>query len=116
VSFDNHFLGYRHAGYYLPSYMTLEYPEAHLAEGTRIFSMTGRDTELLSSLPSGAWSRFVLFPLPAGNSEYAHYIDDVVKLLPAKDLQTVSLNGHPFVTAPIRDLPLLFPPGPLAAR
>lgn len=116
VSFDNHFLGYRHAGYYLPSYMTLEYPEAHLAEGTRIFSMTGRSTELLSSLPSGAWSRFVLFPLPAGNSEYAHYIDDVVKLLPAKDLQTVSLNGHTFVTAPIRDLPLLFPPGPLAAR
>jgi hypothetical protein len=78
--------------------------------------MQNRNTELLSSLPTGSWSRFVLFPLPAGNPEYAHYIDDVVKLLPAKDLQTVSLNGHPFVTAPIRDLPLLFPPGPLAPR
>jgi hypothetical protein len=78
--------------------------------------MQGQSTELLSSLPSGAWSRFVLFPLPAGNAEYAHYTDDVVKLLPAKDLQTISLNGHPFVTAPIRDLPLLFPPGSLAAR
>ena len=116
VSFDNHFLGYRHAGYYLPDYLTLEYPEAHLTEGVRIFSMRDRGTELLSSLPSGTWSRFVLFPLPAGNAEYAHYIDDVVKLLPAKDLQTVNLNGHPFVTAPIRDLPLLFPPSPLAAR
>lgn len=116
VSFDNHFLGYRHAGYYLPGYLTLEYPEAHLAEGVRIFSMQGRSTLLLSSLPSGAWSRFVLFPLPAGNAEYAHYVDDVVKLLPAKDLQTVSLSGHSFVTAPIRDLPLLFPPGPLVAR
>jgi hypothetical protein len=116
VSFDNHFLGYRHAGYYFPGYLTLEYPEAHLAEGVRIFSMEGRSTALLSSLPSGAWSRFVIFPLPAGNPEYAHYTDDVVKLLPAKDLQTVSLNGHPFITAPIRDLPLLFPPGPLAGR
>jgi hypothetical protein len=116
VSFDNHFLGYRHAGYYLPGYLTLEYPEAHLAEGVRIFSMQSRNTALLSALPSGAWSRFVIFPLPAGNVAYTHYIDDVVKLLPAKDLQTVLLNGHPFVTAPIRDLPLLFPPGPLAAR
>jgi hypothetical protein len=116
VSFDNHFLGYRHAGYYLPDYLTIEYPEAHLAEGVRIFSMQGRTTQLLSSLPSGPWSRFVLFPLPAGNPEFEHYIDDVVKLLPSKDLQTVSLNGHPFVTAPIRDLPLLFPPRPLATR
>ncbi len=116
VSFDNHLLGYRHAGYYMPDYLTIEYPEAHLAEGVRIFSMHGRNTELLSSLPSGTWSRFVLFPLPTGSPEYAHYIDDVVKLLPANDLQTESLNGHPFVTAPIRDLPLLFPPGPLATH
>jgi hypothetical protein len=116
VSFDNHLLGYRHAGYYLPGYLTVEYPEAHLAEGARIFAMQGRNTVLLSSLPSGTWSRFVLFPLPADSGEYAHYIDDVVKLLPAKDLQTTTLNGHPFVTAPIRDLPLLFPPGPLASH
>jgi hypothetical protein len=116
VSFDNHFLGYRHAGYYFPGYLTLEYPEAHLAEGTRIFSMRSRSTDLLSALPSGSWSRFVLFPLPANSPEYAHYIDDVVKLLPAKDLTTVSLNGHTYLTAPIRDLPLLFPPGPLATH
>jgi hypothetical protein len=116
VSFDNHFLGYRHAGYYFPGYLTLEYPEAQLAEGVRIFSMHDRSTSLLSSLPSGAWSRFVLFPLPAGNAEFAHYTDDVVKLLPAKDLEIISLNGHPFITAPIRDLPLLFPPAPLADR
>jgi len=116
VSFDNHALGFRHAGYYLPDYLTLEYPEAHMTEGVRIFSMHGRSTELLSSLPSGGWSRFVLFPLPANDAEYARYTDDVVKLLPARDLQTMELNGHPFVTAPIRDLPLLFPPGPLAAR
>jgi 4-amino-4-deoxy-L-arabinose transferase-like glycosyltransferase len=30
LSFDSHFLGYRHAGYYLPSYLTLQYPEVKL--------------------------------------------------------------------------------------
>jgi len=116
VSFDNHFLGYRHAGYYLPGYLTLEYPEAHLPGGARIFAMHNRSTELLPAVPAGTWSRFVLFPLPSGNAEYAHYIDDVVKLLPVNDLHTTFLNGHAFVTAPIRDLALLFPPGPLAVR
>jgi hypothetical protein len=116
VGFDNHLLGYRHAGYYLPGYRTLEYPSVQLTEGTRIFSMKDRSTELLASLPAGTWSRFVLFPLPAGNQEYVHYIDDVVKLLPDSDLHSVTLNGHPFVTAPIRDLPLLYPQVPFAAR
>ena len=33
VAFDNHFLGFRHAGYYLPGYTTIEYPEASLVQG-----------------------------------------------------------------------------------
>ena len=109
VSFDNHALGFRHAGYYLPSYLTVEYPEARLTEGTRIFAMQGRDTFLLSSLPATACSRFVLFPLPAGNPDYEKYLEKVEKLIPARDLTTVDLAGRPFVTAPIADLPLLFP-------
>jgi hypothetical protein len=32
LSFDSHFNGFRHAGYYLPDYLTLEYPEAHLKD------------------------------------------------------------------------------------
>ncbi len=114
VSFDNHFLGYRHAGYYFPGYDTLEYPEARLTEGTRIFAMRGRDTFLLSGLPATSCSRFVLFPLPAGNPDYDKYLETVDKLIPAKDLTAVSLNGHRFVTAPIADLPLLFPKSALA--
>ncbi len=27
VGFDSHFLGYRHAGYYLPEYLTIQFPE-----------------------------------------------------------------------------------------
>jgi hypothetical protein len=109
VSFDNHFLGYRHAGYYLPGYLTLEYPEANLVQGPRIFAMQGRDSFLLTALPRAGYTRFVLFPLPAGDAEYTNYLETVEKLLPAKDLSSVDLDGHRFVTAPIRDLPFLFP-------
>ena len=122
VSFDNHELGFRHAGYYLPAYLTLEYPEARLTEGTRIFAMQGRDTFLLSGLPAAGCSRFVLFPLPSGNPEYDKYLENVAKLIPAKDLTRVALGGHRFLTAPIADLPLLFPktalapPQPVPAR
>jgi len=114
VSFDNHFLGYRHAGYYLPSYLTIEYPEARLTEGTRIFAMQGRDTFLLAGLPAAGCSRFVLFPLPAGNPDYDKYLEKVEKLIPSKDLTSVDLDGRRFVTAPIADLPLLFPKSALA--
>lgn len=109
VSFDNHFLGYRHAGYYLPDYMEIEYPEANLLEGKRIFAMHQRNSFLLSSLPSGGYSRFVLCPLPNGDAGYVEYVAKVKALLPAKDLKTEQLGGHEFVTAPIADLPLLFP-------
>jgi hypothetical protein len=116
VSFDNHFLGYRHVGYYLPGYWTIEYPEANLLEGPRIFAMRGRDTFLLSGLPVASCTRFVLFPLPGGSAEYVQYLDNVKKLLPARDLTSVDLDGHQFVTAPIADLPLLFPRTALAPR
>jgi hypothetical protein len=116
VSFDNHFLGYRHAGYYLPAYRTIEYPEANVKEGPRIFAMQGRNTLLLHDLPAAPYTRFVLFPLPAGVAEYEKYMDKVTKLLPAKDLSSVDLGGRQFVTAPIADLPFLFPHASLATR
>jgi hypothetical protein len=71
--------------------------------------MRGRDTFLLSQLPISSYSRFVLFPLPAGETEYAQYLEKIKKLLPSKDLSSAVLEGHEFVTAPIADLPLLFP-------
>jgi hypothetical protein len=33
ISFDSHFDGFRHAGYYLPEYLTIECPAAKLKEG-----------------------------------------------------------------------------------
>ena len=108
LSFDSHFNGFRHAGYYLPDYRTVEYPEAHLKEGPRIFSMYERDTQLVTALPIGPYTRFILFPLPAGDA-YNDYIQKVIERLPRKTLHTVTLGGHEFVTGSIADLPLLFP-------
>jgi hypothetical protein len=116
VSFDNHFLGYRHAGYYLPRYLTLQYPEVTLNQGSRIFAMQGRDTFLLAGLPTAGYTRFVLFPLPAGDAGYANYLEKIKKMLPAKDLSSVELGGHEYITAPITDLPFLFPRAALAPR
>jgi 4-amino-4-deoxy-L-arabinose transferase-like glycosyltransferase len=115
LSFDSHFNGFRHAGYYLPGYLTVEYPEAHLKEGPRIFSMHERDTHLVTALPAAPYTRFVLFPLPAGDS-YKEYSQKVIDRLPGKSLHTVSVGGREFVTGSISDLPLLFPEATLATK
>jgi MFS family permease len=109
VGFDSHFLGYREAGYSLPGYLTIEYPEVKLLEGTRIFAIEGRQTQLLTGIPSRCYTHFLLFPLPGDEPENREYLRKVVALLPPGDLHTVPVDGHDFVTAPIADLPLLFP-------
>jgi hypothetical protein len=86
----------------------MEYPEAHLKEGPRIFSMHERDTQLVTALPSAPYTRFVLFPLPDGDS-YKEYIQKVIDRFPGKSLRTVRLGGREFVTGSVSDLPLLFP-------
>lgn len=72
VGFDSHFLGYRHAAYYLPEFLTVQFPAVHTADGPRIFAVLHRRTELLRDLPAGPYHRFVLFPLPEG-ANYAEY-------------------------------------------
>jgi hypothetical protein len=109
IGFDSHFLGYRHAGYYLPGYLTVEYPEVNTREGTRVFVMQGRDTSLLASLPAGSYSRFVLFPLPGGKATYRTYVLKVMARLPMRSVRTTRVGDNYFVTGPISDLPLLFP-------
>jgi len=108
VGFDSHFLGYRHAGYYLPGYLTLQCPEVKLREGPRIFAMQGRDTTLLSGLPTASYSQFVFFPLPSQGADYKEYLKKVMGQLPSGSLRTVSAGGHDFVIGPISDLPFLF--------
>jgi len=116
VGFDSHFLGYRHGGYYLPNYLTIEYPEVKLREGTRIFAMHERDSSLLTGLPAAAYTRFVLFPLQGGDVAYQQYMQKVEKLLPQENLRILRVGDHEFVSCPISDLPLLFPDAASAPR
>lgn len=108
VSFDSHFLGFRHAGYYLPQYHVLEYPEVNMGHGMVAFTMFDRDTRLVSNLPD-SYSRFVLYPLPTQGKQFKQYLAKVLAKVPAQDLQSTTLNGHIYVSGPMADLRYLFP-------
>ena len=109
VSFDSHFLGYRHAGYYLPGYLTIQFPEVRRASGVRVFTMLDRNTEVEPRLPVNPAQEFIIFPLPSGDSEYRDYMKSVLRRLPPADLRFVVRDGYKFVLGPVADLRLLFP-------
>lgn len=109
VGFDSHFLGYRHAGYYLPNYLTLQFPEVNYASGPKVFAMQHRQTLLVPELRVAAYKKFIFFPLPSGDREYEIYMDHLRARFPAGHLQTVKVAEREFITGPIADLPLLFP-------
>ncbi|MCU1295220.1 MAG: hypothetical protein JWP08_4070 [Bryobacterales bacterium] len=109
VAFDSHFMGFRHAGYTLPQYLTVEYPEVHVGDEPRIFGMRGRATSILPKLPLSSYKRFVFFPLPQGNPAYSRYLDEVEKKLPSGVLTVSQVDGVTLVTGPISCLVRLFP-------
>jgi hypothetical protein len=110
VGFDSHFLGYRHAGYYLPDYLTVQFPEVQLSSGRRVFAMQYRNTWLESRMiPAASIRNFVIFPLPLGESEYSDYMALVRKRFPAGELRTMVRGGLEFAVGPVADLPVLFP-------
>jgi hypothetical protein len=109
VGFDSHFLGYRHAGYYLPGYLTVEFPEVQLKSGIRVFAMNDRDTRLQSRLSAIPFRDFIIFPLPLGDSEYSAYIASVRKRFPPGELRMIVRGGHEFAIGPVADLRVLFP-------
>jgi hypothetical protein len=108
VGFDSHFLGFRHAGYALPEFTTVLYPEVRYPEGPRVFLMKAGDTRLAKSLSRNGFQRFVLYPLPLG-AAYAEYVDGVLSKLPAGTLTKIELDSQPVWAGPISALPLLFP-------
>ena len=109
VGFDSHFLGYRHAGYYLPRWFTAQYPEVRLEAGTRVFVMEGGDTRLAARLPLSRFRNFVIFPLPGGDPEYLDYMRRIRARFPRGALRTVIAGGREFLLGSVSDLPLLFP-------
>jgi hypothetical protein len=115
VGFDSHFLGYRHAAYYLPDYLTLQFPEVHLPEGVRVFAVQHRRTSLLSSIPVRQYKTFVLFPLPDGEPEYDEYLTRVRARFSDGALHPQTAGGRKFLTGATTDLHALFPTLSLAS-
>jgi hypothetical protein len=109
VGFDSHFLGYRHAGYYLPEYRTVQFPPVRLTSGKRIFAMEDRNTRLETALDTTSVRNFILFPLPEGDSEYSEYMVRLRKRFPPGELRTIVRGGRELVTGPAEDLRFLFP-------
>jgi len=109
VGFDSHFLGYRHAGYYLPRYLTVQFPEVELTSGKRIFAMKYGDTRLTNDLNTSTLRQFIMFPLPSGDREYSGYMAEMRARFPGGDLTTVARGGHRFSIGPVADLRFLFP-------
>jgi hypothetical protein len=109
VGFDSHFLGYRHAGYYLPEYLTIQFPEVPLASSTGVFAMRHEDTRLVSRLRVDTFRDFILFPLPASDREYREYMQRVRARFPAGELHVIAQNGLEFLTGPVSALGVLFP-------
>jgi 4-amino-4-deoxy-L-arabinose transferase-like glycosyltransferase len=109
IGFDSHFLGYRHAGYYLPQYVTVLFPKLPTAGGRRIAMMQNRDTHLLDRVDTARFTNFLLFPLPSDEKAYMDYATKVKAMFPQADLRTVHVGNRAFVTGPISDLRFLFP-------
>jgi hypothetical protein len=109
VGFDSHFLGYRHAGYYLPDYLTIQFPEVPLASTTGVFAMRHQDTHLVSRLSIASFRNFLLFPLPSSDKEYGEYMQHIRARFPPGELQVTILDGREFLTGPISALHVLFP-------
>jgi hypothetical protein len=109
VGFDAHFQGYRHAGFYLPAYWTLQFPEVPLAPATGVFAMHNRQTELVNLVSVGSFRDFVVFPLPTSDREYSAYMKGIRARFAASDVSVTTQNGIEFLRGPIRSLHLLFP-------
>lgn len=112
VGVDSHFLGYRHAGYYLPGYLTVQFPEVRLAgvqAGVKVFAMRNRNTGLITSIDTSAVQNFVIFPLPSGDPAYRDYMAQLRKRIPPRDLRLVARGGNEYAFGPIADLHSLFP-------
>lgn len=108
VGFDSHFLGYRHAGYYLPAFVTVQYPEVAYRDGKRVFLMKGAETQLVRRFAVHQFERVMLFPLPEG-AEYAAYLNKLRAGLPQGALSAMKSGGGTVLTGPASVIPMLFP-------
>ncbi len=109
VGFDSHFLGYRHAGYYLPDYQVFQFPEVHFPSGSRVFAMQRRNTWLDGGSTPAGINNFVLFPLQQEDREARDYMREIVRRFPPGELRMVSRGAYRFAIGSAASLGVLFP-------
>ncbi len=115
VAFDFHMLGFRHAGYLLPEYLTVQFPEMPFQDGPRVFAMKQRSTNLCEAPPIENYREFVLFPVP-NTGVPAQYMEKVLALLPAGHVERRHAQGQDLLFGSAADLPRLFPVTTQAAK
>lgn len=108
VAFDFHMLGFRHAGYLLPEYLTLQFPEMPFEDGPRVFAMQQSKTFLCAAPPIESYREFILFPVP-NTGVPAEYMEKVLSRFPPGRLRRQNVRGQDFVVGSAADLQWLFP-------
>ncbi|MFN7934503.1 MAG: DUF2723 domain-containing protein [Bryobacteraceae bacterium] len=78
VGFDSHFLGYRHAGYYLPEYRVVQYPEMIYGDEVKVFGVNGGQTALLGKVDASGVEEVALAPLP-DEGQYREFLKSVLQ-------------------------------------
>ncbi|MBS1826021.1 MAG: DUF2723 domain-containing protein [Acidobacteria bacterium] len=78
VGFDSHFLGYRHAGYYLPEFGVIQYPEIAYGNGVKVFGVRAGRTALLGRVDVAGVEEVVLAPLP-DEAQYLAFLRPILQ-------------------------------------
>jgi hypothetical protein len=107
VGFDSHFLGYRHAAYYLPEYLTVQFPELTIGGKRGAFAVQNQQTEFLQAIPRNRLENLVLLPLPPDDEDRA-YMASVRSKFPLGELQEMRVGEWTFAQGPIDGVKYLF--------
>ncbi len=106
IGFDEHFLGFRHVGYYLPEYLVTEAPRSVFADGPGIFASRGRQTLELHHAPEGKPTTVIIV---AGTDENRNQARNLFcRFVPDGTLTWISLPGADLATAKTEALKPLF--------
>lgn len=102
IAVDTHKYGFRHAGYYLPEYQVIQYPEMRIENRMQLSVMQFRVTRLRDRLPLDDYKEFLLFPMYRGE-ELLNKVG-----LENNSYKEVKLGPYAGYKGKIEQLPLLF--------
>ena len=110
VSFDDHRFGWRHAGYYLPEFTSIEWPERTSGQDVQIRAMSHGQSEILHALDAGSFQQIVFYPPQANGADLVEVISGG-KPLPPGSIQIKKVGDYELVICSADMLYRLFPRG-----